>query len=424
MHEVVFSRIIVVVVALTTGLVSADSSVAQTAPSQPGGSASISYPPGEQSTPGSNTLNVPSGTTVVTVSWDASCPPYSGDSDPQDWSWSITVNGTYRDGRDAFDSGYIGPGLGRTSWHGHQGFGVSMEHAQDESDTIGWEVQLHCGSATTDPMTLGSGSFTLTKCDPDSYAKAQSEFALAEKLQAAADRELAEAENADEELHDETVKEGDTIALVSASANTALSLLEHFKYVTGYGAVAVEIADALIAIVNLAEQVDLNNQNWSRLNDGARTDLEQAKTFTDRGDADLAAAFGGGCPDPDQQLNKLLADQRRDDDARKLIESWENNGYLYRSPITHEALDQAAALTQAKTALAQAKTALSGDPSNRRATDRAASASVTASTKELRAAIIDLDTAIGYNKSVRSDLSRLEAATTTALNGLRALLAT
>ena len=352
MHEVVFSRIIVVVIALTAGLVSASASVAQTARSQPGGSASISYPPGEQSTPGSNTLNVPSGTAVVTISWDASCPPYSGDSDPQDWSWSVTVGGTYPDGRDAFDSGYIGPGLGKRSWRGHQGFAVSMEHAQDKSATIAWEVQLHCGSATTDPMTLGSGSFMLMRCDPNASANAQREYLQADKLLAEADRELAEAERGDEELYHETGHEGAVASVQAAILHQALEALEkassELLKISPPVAVAAEITHAANDLANLLEKIELNSQDWSRLNDEAAADFRQAGRLIALGNSDLALV----CTDIlHNQLSQLLAHQKLLEDSQREIDGWEIREGSWVNPITHEGVSESEALKQAEAML-------------------------------------------------------------------------
>jgi len=147
--EVVFSRI-VVFVALAVGLGFAGVSAAETGPGHASDTAWISgLSPG-----------VAAG---VTINWNASCDPPKGDTDPQDWSWSVEVGGSYADGHDAFDSGYVGPTVGATTWISQQTFAVEFEHEQDRSETISWKAILSCGSNQTNPFTLGSGSFTIRK---------------------------------------------------------------------------------------------------------------------------------------------------------------------------------------------------------------------------------------------------------------------
>lgn len=417
-HEVVLSRIIVVVVALTGGLVSAGASSAQTSPTQPGGSASISYPPGEQTAPGSNTLIVPSGTTIVTISWDASCPPYAGDSDPTSWSWYITINGTYPDGRDAFDSGSIGPSIGSTSWSGHQGFGVSIEHTQDVSQTISWEVQLHCGSATTDPMTLASGSFTLTRCAPSNLATVEREFARADDLDAIGARELAEASKG----YDQTEEEDKALDVATETlVKTLTHALEHVLSEAA-GAV-VEVAEWAAQLASIAEEKKLEAQNWTRLTDGAKSDFEQAKLATDRANADLAHTLAtiSSCPGPlHDQINELLAHQKLLEDARQWIDQWDRSDGLWVNPITSEKVSET-------NALYQAEAMLTGGPPTPGATDHAATAStksIKANAKQLLGAIKDIDKAVAAGRSAQADLGHLQVATTTVLNGLKALLAT
>jgi hypothetical protein len=65
--------------------------------------------------------------------------------------------------------------------------------------------------------------------------------------------------------------------------------------------------------------------DWARLRDGALSDFEQAKAFTHRANADLAkelATIPGCTKALHDELNKLLADQKREDDARALINTW------------------------------------------------------------------------------------------------------
>jgi PASTA domain len=147
--EVVFSRI-VVFVALAVGVGFAGVSAAETPPSHAPDTAWISH--------------LSAGTVAgVTIGWNASCDPPAGDSDPQDWSWSVLVRGNYADGHDAFDSGYVGPTIGATTWNSQQTFAIEFEHEQDQSETISWKAILACGSNQGAPYTLGSGTFTIRR---------------------------------------------------------------------------------------------------------------------------------------------------------------------------------------------------------------------------------------------------------------------
>jgi uncharacterized membrane protein YgcG len=146
----VFSRL-VVLVALAAGLVFVGVSVAATGPSQEGGSAVMSH------------LSRNPGSTTVTITIQASCLPYAGASDPQDWSWSVAAGGTYPDGTNAFETGWRGiqASPGATTGSEQVTETVGLEHPDDESETITWVALLSCGA---DPeYTLGAGTFTVTK---------------------------------------------------------------------------------------------------------------------------------------------------------------------------------------------------------------------------------------------------------------------
>lgn len=407
-----------IVVALASGLAFAGVSVAGAQPSPPGGSASISYPPGEQSSPGSNTLIVPNGTGSVTVAWEANCPPYSGDSDPQDWSWSITINGTYSDGHDAFDSGYIGPTLGVTSASGNQTFAVSFEHATDTSETIAWVAQLHCGSALT-LETLGSGSFTLERCDPDDFDTALHEYETADKFAEAGLKDLEEAYELDGEIDQEANDEAAKTIVYGEGLGELLAALEHGAELTPQEALAAELAHLTNELLNWAENAALESQDWARLTNGAAADFEHANQLWDDANQRLNRALAGRCPDAiHNQIKKLLDDQELDDRAQEIIKSWDHNENetLYTNPVTHEA-------EQVDLALKQVKAELTAGQQEADVAGRGARASrgVKLTVKEVRAAIHYLKTAQGRNRTLEAQLARIQSADETAIKGLRAL---
>jgi hypothetical protein len=399
-----------VLIALAGALAFAGVSAADTPPNQPGGSANISYPSGEESSPGSNMLIVPSGTGQVTISWNGSCPVIQGDNNPQYWSWYIQAGGTYADGSRAFDSGpYYAP-LGSTSWGGQQGFSASIRQG-DQTETISWTVQLYCGSSPSSPQTLGSGSFKLERCDPGAYNKAQSEFAEAAKLQALGEKELAQSKQGLEDFAKDFVKES-----VEIGAEKSV-LLKALKLAISHGPVVViKVAASIIGTIVAAQQFEVAWQDYARLANGAKDDFALAQLFTDKANADLKR--GGPCLDPiDGQLNKLLKDQKREDAARRIIDGWENNGYQYVSPISHELVDENTALKQAKAALTAGKQATDAT-----AKASASQRSVTATAAQLRTAIHYIDQALGIDRRIRRQLAHLESATKKAVTRLKALL--
>jgi len=385
---------------ISGALVRAATSLPQESPRQPGGSASISFPPGEVS--GSNTLDVPSGTGSLVVSWNASCPPYSGDSDPQSWSWYITVLGTYADGRDAFDSGSIGPLIGSTSWTSHEGFTVSMEHENDQSETITWEAQLHCGSATIDPETLGHGSFRLTRCDPDLYNQAQREFATADTFYTASSSELDQAADEIIDFRNSYLKEGAKIGTEKLTLLTILhdvyseSAAEVAEIVGVYVGVGVAIEQMALDVTPLVKDVD-------QLTAEARADAVRADAWAAQARADLQKALdGGACLDPiEKQLNSVLKSANLDEQAHALIGSWDNNGYLYVNPITNEVLDEVAALKAARAQLSANPPSQVRTPGVRNLTNAAPSLSqVEAGEADLAKAYADQQTADNQSASL------------------------
>jgi len=295
-------------------------------------------------------------------------------------------------------------------------FAVTMDPNGPTTQAFEVVVTLQCNGMNT---TVDDQTIKLMRCDRNAYSEAQREYEMAEQLAALGEKELEKADESDGEIDQEVRDEAAKTIIDGEGLGELLAALEHGAVITPESALFVEVLHAGTELFGLALQAELRSQDWSRLTKGAHSDFVLAERALDRANADLARALAEGtaCAKPlHDQLNKLLADRKRLDDARDLIDKWQNNGYLYVSPISHEIVDEA-------TALKQAEAALKGHPAKPSADARSARASARVNAADLRAAIRDVDAALGDNRSVRRDLGRLEAASKTLLKRLNALLA-
>lgn len=409
------ARVVLLGTLLVAAIVMSTGAAAAHAQSQPGNSASVTPDPGGQ-TQGS-TFYIPAsadGRWGVTVKWNAGCPNTSPSDAPGDY-WSVDVQ---------IDGGVGGPASGDVPYgpgppfsappaSNQAQFGLAMKldaagKPSPREETFTWTATLECGG----DQTIGSGSFKFVSgvpCDPHAYSKAQREFDTADSLLDAGAKQLRQANQALVQFVHDYVR--DTLEIIPEKFDAVQVLQEISTHVAEVG----EVGGVVVGLSITAEQLELLRENYARLANGAQADFNEAKLLTARGNADLAQALASkGCLDPiEGQLNKIRKDQKRDEDARNLIDTWQNNGYVYVSPISHEIVDEA-------TALKQAKAALTGH-SGSRATSRSAAASVKANAGQLRAAITDIDAALGDNKTAHRDLDRLTSATNTLINRLRAL---
>jgi 3-methyladenine DNA glycosylase AlkC len=390
-------------------------SAAQT-PAGPANSASISYPPNELAGPGSNTLVLPNGNGAVTISWSADCDPPANDPDPDEWSWSVTVGGQYSNGSGAFDTGYISPNVGETSWSDQRTFGVALG-PQEKSDTVSWEAQLHCGS---DPSveTIGSGSFTIERCNSDDYNTAQREYEAAEKLLDTGAEELKKAIEVDEPLEQENKDELAKTTVLESFVTTVLDGLEHGEVVGKTAALEVEAAFLAYDLLGLYEEASLKTQDLDRLTNGAAADFAHADSLSDDANQRLGRAFAGDCQDPiHDQVKKLTDEQKLDDEAHAIIDKWMHNETLYVNPLTGEA-------EQVDYALKQVKAQLSGghNASDMTARDARAKSHPKVTVAEARAAIRFLHTARKLLRTIRGQLAHIDAADEEAIKALSALL--
>lgn len=369
---------------------------------------------------GGTTVTVDStGTYVIPVKWDASCPDTNGTYLPF-WYWYVHIYVTHQDGSEAnfqsvayTDTEASGPN------DDTQGMTVTMA-AGLSTETFTVHVSLLCGAE----QVIGSPSITLTKCDPNGYTRAQHEFDAASALLDSGTKNLIEADQqlvqfVKDYLHD--------VVEIAPEKYDALQVLQE---ISTHVAEVGEVGGVVVGLSITAEQLELLRKDYVRLSAAAQADFKQAQRLTTLGKADLNKALAAkGCLDPiEGQLNKLLADQKRDGDAHALIDTWDNNGYLYVSPSTHELVDEATALKQAKAALTRRHAGIRARAQSTAASvaerAKSAAASVMADAAQLRLAISDIDRALKDDGSIRRDTARLEAATVAALKGLEALLAT
>lgn len=338
----------------------------------------------------------------IRVQWNANC-------GIQDY-WAVNVVITHQDGSKANGAGYIFDNHGGAQPSASQDmvWSVSMMPGLT-TETFHAQVMLSCPNDGSN-VVIAEQSVTLGgNCDPNLYSKAQHEYDTADSWTKLGDKELTDARRDLLKFAKDFAKESVKIGLEK------YDLLNVLKLVVSHGpVVVVEIAAALAGLSITAEQLDLAWQDYARVTAQADTDFKQAKLLTDRADTDFANARP--CLDPiEGQLNTLLADQKRTSEARRIIDKWENNGTLYRNPITHELVEEAAALKQAEAQLAAAPA--------KRPLAKTAAKSVKANAAQLRAAIKYLNTAQRHDRTTRADLARVTAADATALTRLKALLA-
>ena len=130
---------------------------------------------------------------------DASCPDTDG-TQLQFWSWYVHIYVAHQDGIEANFQSIVYVGTEDSGTNITQGMVVQMAPGLS-TETFQVRVSLICGGQE---QVIGSPSVTLTRCDPDAYNRAQREYDMAEQLAALGEKELAQAEESDSDLNDET----------------------------------------------------------------------------------------------------------------------------------------------------------------------------------------------------------------------------
>jgi GH24 family phage-related lysozyme (muramidase) len=124
-------------------------------PTLPAPGDACAYPGVSQQRASSTYIISPDGSATITVRWNAEC-PLNG-ANPSFHYWYVDVVLTHTDGTTQ-DSGPLFAETGSTSDVGAEGFGVGILPAGARTDTIQWQVSVHCAGPAE---TIGSGSITL-----------------------------------------------------------------------------------------------------------------------------------------------------------------------------------------------------------------------------------------------------------------------
>ena len=267
------------------------------------------------------------------------------------------------------------------------------------------------GGAT---VTLDDHFVLKSICDPDLLAKALREFDTANGFAKAGVDELNKAADDLRDFRNEYAKEfveigGEKLTIlkgVEAISHTAFEALEVTASYVGIGVTIEELYTKIVPAIRDA----------GKLSAEAQQDFKRAEQWAARGNADLEQALAQGpCVDEvEGRLNKLLDDQKLQDQAHKLIDSWQNNGYLYVNPTTGDVLDEGAALKAAKAAI-QGKG---------RSTQSAAAPprKVYATAAQLRAALAALNRAIALHGKANGQSLKLQTASDTLRKRLGKLI--
>lgn len=229
-------------------------------------------------------------------------------------------------------------------------------------------------------VTLSDHFVLKSGCDPDLLGKALREFDIAQTYYDAGVKEFNQAIKdfrkfgldygeefgrvagekyailKDAEIVDEAI-EG---TLTPAQAGLVGSIETGLEGGALVGGLAITLKELLNNVIPAFKE-------HSRLLDEADADFKSADQWNKRAAADLKDALASGpCLDPvEEQLNKALDEQRVDQQARSIIDSWENTGYLYKNPATGEILDEAAALKAALATLKGRSLQVVGDDRSR-----------------------------------------------------------
>jgi hypothetical protein len=198
------------------------------------------------------------------------------------------------------------------------------------------------------PEFLGSEvTVPALSCDPDLLTKALREYETAKSFYNAAVQDLRQAHEQLDTSLTEAIKNKAKKKAVKAALKEAACCSA--KTQRGVERTLFWVKIGLI-LNTIAFKVAPKLRESQKAFDEAEKDMERGEAWRKRAEADLEAALKQGpCTgDLRKKLDQALDEQRRQRAARGLIESWENNGYLYLNPATGEALDEAEALREAR----------------------------------------------------------------------------
>ena len=266
-------------------------------------------------------------------------------------------------------------------------------------------------------------------CDPDALARAEREIDTGNSFAAASAKELKQAANEFTTFEADYAKEAGEVGAEKASLLQAVKGLDAVLEAGPLEAYAdleqaTEVAGIYGAVIVTAEESYTKYypafKERSNLAKQADADLKRAEDWWARGKADLKVALAQGpcLGTTEDQLNKALADQERIDKEREKIESWENNGNLYVSPIDGELLQEDAALKLAGSILDGTVHEPRSRNTGTQPTPESERAEIKAVVQHLQDAIRQLDHSIELHQKVVGQIDKFQSATATLLQGL------
>lgn len=251
-------------------------------------------------------------------------------------------------------------------------------------------------------------------CDPDLLAKASREYEVSKSFYLAVGQDLRNIRQEAKKTIAEKLKEK---GMKKAAKQALKDLLVLFS---DDAAQAVSVTLWWVKIGVIVQKIVL--EVLPRLNEirkahaEAHADFRRGEEWAKRARATLDAALRQGpCTGALRaRLDAALDLQRREEAARALVESWENNGYLYINPATGETLDEAAALREARKAL-------EGGGRTTQARGTATPRRITATKSQIQAAIARLTRAEALGDRVLARVRRSDAAAGRLQAGLAAV---
>lgn len=297
------------------------------------------------------------------------------------------------------------------------------------------------GSVGTCREVSGCGA-PESKCDPNLWKEYERRKKVAEELfKAAAEQRKTVKDEAAEFFKEQLIGMGEVSAVkgppvyaagkfkemaLKEAALTRSGLVEKVKYLDqsrAFGAVVEGaelggLAGTALWMYILGEEIQQLNAEWA---DSEKMSAE-AKRQLDKALEAFKADFNQreAC---EKDRQKLMGEERLADKARELMESWENNGNLYKDP-SGQILDSGAAFKRAKNILSKSMSRMDAVPHMWLAADagQQSSGAVTVTRDQLEAAIKEVDKGISLLSSGMNLLIQELAAQEDIDSKLQALL--
>lgn len=125
----------------------------------------------------------------------------------------------------------------------------------------------------------------------------------------------------------------------------AAKLAEHAPNASGAAAKGMNLGGYVAIVEGVYRAFDISRR-YDNYQKESKKAAEDGQRLLDQALAELEAALKQA-PACLEASRKAAADEKMLDQAKAQIEAWDSNGYLYRDPITNEALDYRAALKRA-----------------------------------------------------------------------------